>query len=159
MERAVISKNFTSLKQNPSLLCTLWLHREIHKWQGYINSQVRFIEMEFQAYKIIILRDTCFHTEWLNCTKCAVSSWRSERISAIIFISLYRSLCLGRKDWKGGWWAWEEIISLPTKYQFICSKHFTHDDFISGEAPRQLKHNTGPSDFNFPQHLLKVGLF
>jgi hypothetical protein len=55
------------------------------------------------------------------------------------------------------------IVSLrrenfyPSKYDFLCSEHFTPDSFYENYVSRkQLKENAVPTIFDFPDHLKAV---
>lgn len=43
----------------------------------------------------------------------------------------------------------------PTIHSKICSEHFHQGDFIYNFGRKTLKHDSVPSIFNFPAHLLK----
>ena len=43
---------------------------------------------------------------------------------------------------------------VPKGHHFLCSDHFTRDDYFFENSSR-LKHGAVPSEFSFPPHLMK----
>ncbi|XP_039277203.1 THAP domain-containing protein 1-like [Nilaparvata lugens] len=91
-------------------------------------------------------------TKFCSAVNCSNRSNRTVNIS-------YHRFPFRNKELLKKWLVklWRKSFT-PTVNSYVCSVHFEADSFLQGYQCKKLKEDALPTIFNFPDHLIKVGI-